>query len=428
MSRSHMGRFSMLALAAVFAAVAVLVVLHDSGNRPAGAQDAPDLGKPTTGGFTSKDVEYVGFLPFEKGGGQPIPGQPQEILTSTGANIRGDYLYLTSWKSISIYNISNPLKPKLTAFKPVGFMFENENVATNGRIMLFSEELPGDKLHVYDVSDKTKIREIATLPGAGDHTTTCILGCRWAYGSDGSITDLRDPRRPKLMKQNWHEITGLNEDGAHDVDEFKNGFLVTSPISDAMQYLDVRDPLRPKVLGRGTHPNPEGFLFHSGTWPRAGADKFLLMQGERNFRPRCDQNQGPFMTYDATRVGATKRFKLVDTYRVENGAYADGAPVINALGCSAHWFEVHPTWKDGGLVSLAYYEHGTHFLRVDRAGQIRRVGYFLPHGGSTSAAYWINRNTVYAVDYTRGIDILRYTGPGTDGPITGANNRSAGRG
>ena len=35
--------------------------------------------------------------------------------------------------------------------------------------------------------------------------------------------------------------------------------------------------------------------------------------------------------------------------------------------------------------------------------------------GSTSAAYWLTRKIVYAVDYTRGIDILRYNGPGTDG-------------
>jgi len=86
------------------------------------------------------------------------------------------------------------------------------------------------------------------------------------------------------------------------VNEFKDGFLVTSPISDDMQYLDVRDPLNPKVLARGKHPNPAGFLFHSGTWPREGTDKFLLMQGERNFRPRCNQDQGPFMTYDATQA------------------------------------------------------------------------------------------------------------------------------
>ena len=142
-------------------------------------------------------------------------------------------MYLTGWKSISIYDISKPLEPKLTAYKPIGFMFENENVATNGKIMLFSESLPGDALHVYDVSDKTQIREISTVEGAGDHTTTCILGCKWAYGSDGSITDLRNPKNPKLVKQDWHNLTGLNEDGAHDVDEYKDGFLVTSPISDS---------------------------------------------------------------------------------------------------------------------------------------------------------------------------------------------------
>ncbi len=395
----------------------------------------PTAAEPSTGlGFTSDNVEYEGFIPFEKGGGQPIATNPStplnpEILTATGANIRGDYMYLTSWKNISIYDISEPLNPKLTAIEPVGFQFENENVATNGKILLFSEQLPDDELHVYDVSDKTDIEEIATLPEAGDHTMTCILGCDWAYGSDGSIVDLRDPANPKLMEQDWHEITGLNADGAHDVNQFKNGFLVTSPISDSFQILDVRDPLKPKTLGRGAHPQPDDFLFHSGVWPRSGQDKFVLMQGEKNFKPQCDKTQGPFMTYKATDVPNSSRFKfdLVDRYRVENGAYADGAPAVNALGCSAHWFEVHPTYKNGGMVAAGYYEHGTHFLKVANDGEITRKGYFLPAAGSTSAAYWINRNVVYAVDYTRGIDILRYTGPGTDGPLTGANQNGSGR-
>ncbi len=199
----------MLVLAVVFAAVALFVVLHGAQNRSAGAQGVPeipvnpDIGTPTPGGFTSDNVEYVGLLQFPDGeGGAPIPGQPQEILTSTGANIQGDYLYLTSWKSISIYDISDPLNPKLSAYQPIGFMFENENVATDGEILLFSEELPGNALHVYDVSDKTKIEEIATVEGAGDHTTTCILDCEWAYGSDGSITDLRDPENPVLQDEN----------------------------------------------------------------------------------------------------------------------------------------------------------------------------------------------------------------------------------
>ncbi len=136
------------------------------------------------------------------------------------------------------------------------------------------------------------------------------------------------------MQQNWHEITGLNADGAHDVNEYKNGFLVTSPISDDFQILDVRAPLKPKVLSTSNHPQPNDFLFHSGTWPRGGKDKFVIMQGEKNFKPRCDAGQGPVMTYD--KIEGTRRFKLLDRYRVKNGTYADGAPLINALGCSAH--------------------------------------------------------------------------------------------
>lgn len=73
------------------------------------------------------------------------------------------------------------------------------------------------------------------------------------------------------------------------------------------------------------------------------------------------------------------------------------------------------------MLAASDHDSGTHFLKVADDGEITRKGYFLPYGGS--AAYWINRNIVYAVDYTRGIEVLRYTGPGTDGPITGANRR-----
>lgn len=59
---------------------------------------------------------------------------------------------------------------------------------------------------------------------------------------------------------------------------------------------------------------------------------------------------------------------------------------------------------------MGWYEHGTRFLDVSSQGKIKEVGYFLPVGGSTSAAYWLNKEIVYSVDYNRGLDILRFTG------------------
>lgn len=369
----------------------------------AGLLGAPASAGPTPGGFASDTVEYAGYVPFEVG-------------TSTGVTMAGKYMYLTSWKNISVYDISDPLSPQIEDIEPIGFWFENEDVevSPDGTTLLFAESLPGDALHVWDVEDKSNITEIATLEGAGDHTISCVLKCKWAYGSDGVIVDLRKPTAPKLTaargsKQDWHQQVGI-KGGAHDVTEFRNGQILVSTISEGFQWIDVTNPMKPKLKARSPHPNP-AWLFHSGEWPNAGKDKFLLLQGEKNFKPRCDQAQnGPFQTW--TKSGNT--FKLLDTYAVQNGTYQDGAPAANGLGCSAHWFESHKTFDDGGLVAVGFYEHGTRFLDVDPKGKIKESGWFVPFGGSTSAAYWVptdkENRIVYAVDYTRGIDILRYNG------------------
>jgi hypothetical protein len=116
------------------------------------------------------------------------------------------------------------------------------------------------------------------------------------------------------------------------------------------------------------------------------------------------------MTFSTKGWRSSHSVTLLDTYRVKNGTYADGSPAVNALGCSAHWFQEHETFRNGGLVAVGYYEHGTRFLDVAPTGKIKEAGYFMPYGGSTSAAYWVTKNLVYAVDYTRGIDILRWKG------------------
>jgi hypothetical protein len=368
---------------------------------------------PTAGGLASDGVEYVGFVPFEQS-------------TSTGITIRGKFMYATSWKNISTYDISDPMSPVLLDQLPVGFMFENEDVAVSPdqSFLLFSESLPDNNLRVYDVEDKSNIQEIAQVPGAGDHTTSCILQCTYAYGSDGSITDLRDPANPKVVAlsgdpNDWHKKINL-QGGGHDVTEIKPGFIIVSPLDAPPLYVDVRVPAQPKVLASGNGPivrNERGYLWHSGEWPNQGQDRWLLMQGEENFQTECTEEvQGPLATFDTRGWQETKIFKLTDTFKVENGTYSDGSPAANALGCSAHWFEEHKTFNNGGLFVAGYYEHGTRFLNVNSdTGKIKEVDYFLPHGGSTSAAYWVNEEIVYAVDYTRGIDILRLKKPPASG-------------
>lgn len=368
-----------------------------------GAADASD-GTPTAGGFVSTHVKYVRYVPFEAG-------------TATGSRIVGHYMYVTSWRSISIYDVSKPADPQLTSQIPLAASpgdpveFENEDVATNGRVLVFSETIPRNVLRIYDVRDKANPVQIAEIDSspvarypAANHTMSCLLGCRWLWGSAGAVVDLRHPAHPKVMHHLWsHRLPGQN---GHDVTEVKPGYVLTS--TQPIMYLNAHHPLRPKLLALGV--NQDKRFIHTVDWPGNAGDRFMLATGETNFKPRCGNTNGAFMTWDASRVGRTHTFRMLDEKRLPNGTYTDGKPAANALGCSSHWFEPNPTFDNGGVVAQGFYEHGTRFWRIGRHGAIHSAGYFEPFAGSTSAAHWVTNRIVYSIDYTRGFDVLRYTG------------------
>jgi hypothetical protein len=97
--------------------------------------------------------------------------------------------------------------------------------------------------------------------------------------------------------------------------------------------------------------------------------------------------------------------------RPRNGTYADGNVAANIAGCSVHWFEEHPSFKNGGLVALAEYDNGVRFEQITPDGKIVEQGYFQPLGFETSSPKWApSGDVVYSIDYARGIDILRWKG------------------
>lgn len=393
---------------------------------------------PTGGGFVSDDVRWLEYLPFDVG-------------SATGMTIKGDLMFVTSWRSVTTYDITDRRSPKLLNTTPFGFRFENEDVAGNDEILIFSETLPQSNLHIYDIRNPqlgVPLEQIATIAGAGDHTSECLLNCEYLFGSEGTITWLgqtvENARNAKKLPENWMDLMG-GQFSNHDVEVFNdNGYFLTTPIGQDFHVVDATDPLKPVVLGRGQHPDPNNWLYHSGRWFRGGQDKFVMMQGEQNFQPQCGEGNGPVVLHetesrlfdqktglllDGVRETAEKVGKRVesgsedahldypfqstikDLYAVANGTMQDGSPAVNALGCSAHWFQEQPDFKDGGMVAVGYYEHGTRFLEVTTDARLIEAGWFLPYAGSTSAAYWVDERTVYAVDYTRGIDILQWTGP-----------------
>lgn len=348
---------------------------------------------PVTPGFASPNVEWLTNIPLH--------------VDSAGARVLGKHLYASDSRAITIYDISNPELPVPLSVTPLPEVpyFAQEDLETNGKILVLGQGRDTgnvtDVLFVFDVTNKSLPRLLTTFRGASSHTISCVLDCRYLYNSNGQIVDLREPATPKLVGD-WRK--GLKfVQGAHDVTEVSPGLVVTS--TNPVLLLDARkDPVRPKVLAKGSAPDDR--FVHANLWPNRGTDRFLLVGGETGSGGCADEEAGAFMTWDTTGWSKSKKFRMVDEYRPPDSLPNEGGFPLSTY-CT-HWFTTRPGYRNGGLVAMGWYEHGTRFLNVTRKGRIEEKGWFLPAGTSASAAYWVTKDVLYLIDYQRGLDIVRF--------------------
>lgn len=367
---------------------------------PAGASSLP-VELPTPG-FASDNVEWLGNVPLH--------------ADTAGAHLRDGYLYVTSSTQLSVYDVRVPETPVLlsTVPSPQQAYFAEEDVDTNGSVLLVSAL---DELRVYDVTDKTAPTQIGSLAGVDPHTVTCVLECTYAWGAEGQVFDLTDPTSPKLADLDWSTVEGpLGRPGqTHDVTEVAPGMVLTS--TGTMTLFDLTaDPLAPTVVAQATTPD-ERFI-HANLWPRAMQDELLLVGGE-TFGGDCSNPQGgAFVTWDTTDWQSTGTFTMLDEYRPAANGVQNGEGAVETY-CS-HWFTPRPGWQDGGQLAVGWYEHGTRFLEVAEDGSIEEIGFFAPVGTTSSAAYWASDDVLYVLDYTRGLDVLRFHDEPVEQPVRSA--------
>jgi hypothetical protein len=350
---------------------------------------------PVPPGFASANVEWLANVPLH--------------ADSSGARLRMPYLYVTSSHELTIYDVSRPETPVPVSTLPIPQTpyAAEEDVDTNGKVLLIGTV---GRLLVIDARDPKLPKITGMLDGGDEHTVTCVLDCTWAYGSGGGIYDLRDPAAPKEAGD-WSDGRGVKS--FHDVTEVSPGMVLTS--SQPILLLDARrNPARPAVAATGR--SADGRFVHANLWPNGGTDRMLLVGGETSGGNCSDPDAGAFMTWDASRWQTTRRFTMLAEYRPPDVLPNEGGFPV-ATFCS-HWFTTRPGYRNGGIVAVGWYERGTRFLRVARDGKISEVGWFLPAGTSVSAAYWVNKDLLYLIDYNRGLDVVKFH----DKPV-----RSAGR-
>src|SRR4051794_13302099 len=145
------------------------------------------------------------------------------------------------------------------------------------------------------------------------------------------------------------------------------------------------------------------------TYPAGGDSPIVGIVEEDYTRPTC-KGAGEFqlwaVTGEKTSKGTTK-LGLLSSYKTELSKLVtdqSGWSPVTGL-CSAHYFD----YRDG-VVAGGWYEEGTRFLDVRDPLHVRQVGYWVPTKGETWSVVYAPTDptgqTVYALDYARGIDVL----------------------
>jgi LVIVD repeat len=350
-----------------------------------------------------------------------LPGQALAAETSPGVSLVGSipergvisakavdrYLYVSALTGVSIYDIGDPRAPVRVGRLELPNA-QNEDVDVGSGIMLVSDDPFGGRgvLHVIDVRDPANPTLLSTFrtwtPGLFNfarpprrrgigHTASCIQDCRYAWlagSSEGiDVIDLRDPAHPRLAGR-FPAREAAGPVGTHDVQVDASGLAWVAGGNGTAAY-DVSNPVRPRLVKR-TGRRRGGGLHHNSL--RLGHG--VLAVTEEDFGPGC-RGAGRLETW---RITARRRMTRLDSFGVERDR-------SSSLLCSAHYFDARD-----GLIAQGFYEQGVRLIDARRPGRLRQVGYFVSRPGLYWGALFAptdpTGSTVYALDHSRGIDVL----------------------
>ncbi|MEA2126481.1 MAG: hypothetical protein QOI80_3263 [Solirubrobacteraceae bacterium] len=192
----------------------------------------------------------------------------------------GNTMYVSTWKGLHVYDITQPADPQRLGFLPLPH-FENEDVdAGDGVVIITNDPSEGVGLvYVIDVSDP-HLPTVRSVIQNGDivgsssqsntgHIANCIQGCKylWTTGTEEGVViyDLADLDNPKFVKK-LEMPRGFDSSGelkenpgfTHDVFVDKSGIAWVTGQDGTFGY-STTDPTDPKLVYRSDEA-----VFNSG--------------------------------------------------------------------------------------------------------------------------------------------------------------------
>ena len=398
---------------------------------------------------------------------QLIHTSPAPNAISGIFSLSTEHFYLSTMHEVRVYDISDPTNPVLSG-TVVDEKFENEAMnygerrLPDGTLQQFvlidvdTHHVSGDLEHVddpnvlgpyelivVDVSDPKNphVRSSVEVPNS-THTVTCVrqTSCRYVYTAGGrqdgttdyrfSVISLQNLDAPKVVGSfaspalNQNPQAGFAAGHKWNFDETGHGFHTGT---GGTAVFDVSKPASPRLLTttdfNGTAPGWNDFIHHNSWHPKSQAFKpgtapslsngNVVLVTEEDYEQIDCSLAGSFQTWHLR--GFDKPMVPLDKVELADlGGPAEGVAPVNAF-CSAHWFDFHPE----GITAVAYYGGGVRFIDTRNPRDLKPYGYAYTPGSQVWDAYWVPKrndrdhalkdktNIVYAVDFSRGLDVYR---------------------
>ncbi|MFC7343073.1 LVIVD repeat-containing protein [Saccharopolyspora griseoalba] len=391
---------------------------------------------------------------------QPVANVPRQgpLAESTHSDLAffKNYAFQGSYDGFTVYDISNPRKPETVTQVACPGGQGDVSVSPDGNLLFMSVDYARtddtcqseqgsyqdpnswEGMRIFDISDKANPKYVKGIKtNCGSHTHTMVPGKSGddlylyvsSYNPDPAFPNCQPPHdsisiidvpagdpagaevvaEPVLFPDGGAPGTA----GCHDITVFPNKDLAGGACMGDGALIDISDRVKPKVIT--TVEDPNFAFYHSATFTNDGKSVLFTDELGGGGAPTCNEQTGPThgadAIYNITGSGADRKLEFQSYYKIPRHQ-------ADTENCVAHNGNLIPI-PGRNVYVQSWYQGGVSFFDFTDKTAPKEIGYFdrgpvdennLVLGGSWSAYYY--NGYVYSSDITRGLDVMKISGPG----------------
>lgn len=354
-------------------------------------------------------------------------GSDMEFLTIKGRDyaFTGD-LGGSDGGALHVIDITNPPKPKEVATLDCDMSQADIQIAADKKTLIMAADSTGGPesclmfgklgFMTVDISNplKPKPLGVAEIP-RGSHNTTAHPTKPYVYNSDSDITppgvfpgEIQIWSIKNPAKPKLVNTIPSLPTPTHDIGFNKDGTLAVTAAISHFDIFDTSDPENPQLLWTGQCPGCS--ITHDAKFTPDGTHIIIGDEGGGGAPYPCPGGALYFYQLQGTKTQPVP--VLTSIFEPQEVLVAQSGPGA----CTSHVFDVS---DDSSKLSISWYTAGTHYLDISNAvgltfGNVGvgvvELGWFIPENGDSWSSKMHRGPYIYSNDLNRGFDVYKITG------------------